>query len=319
MFSLRVVTSLDECREIWDMVMPRETITDLWEVRACFHHHFKRRPKFIVAEDSKGICGMLPLSWIDESGRYGYFPGETWAGKTWLEQNRIFFRSHEVLKAILSLSSSSCHLRYLSPLAPSGRITPAEDEIGYLFFPPQYGYKMENYFREFSRKSIKQILRSVASIESLGVSIVYDDFSDFDLMVRMNLSRFEAGSYFHDKRFRESFRSLAGYLAQKGWLRFTKVLIDSEPAAIDMGCMYNNVYTLLAGGTNSNYPGVAKLINLHHLKRACQEQIDCVDFMCGDFTWKKLFHLTPRPLYLLSSETLAVPVERRDTRRAMHV
>jgi len=26
-----------------------------------------------------------------------------------------------------------------------------------------------------------------------------------------------------------------------------------------------------------------------------------VDFLCGDFSWKKLFHLTPRPLYEASN------------------
>ncbi len=319
MFSLRVVTAIDECRDIWERVIPREFITDLWEVRACFHHHYKRRPKFIVAEDGRGICGMLPLSWITESECYGYFPGETWSGRTWLEQNRIFFRSHDVLKAMLSFSSSSCHLRYLSPLSGPTRITPVEDEIGYLFFPREYSYDLENYYSEFSRKSIKQLLRSVARIEDLGVSVVYDDSSDFDLMVHMNLSRFEHTSYFHDKRFKESFRSLADYLSGNGWLRFTKIIVDSVPAAVDMGCVYNGVYTLLAGGTNSDFPGVAKLINLHHLERACRERLDCVDFMCGDFTWKKLFHLAQRPLYLLTSQAAQVSLQQGDARRAMNV
>jgi hypothetical protein len=69
---------------------------------------------------------------------------------------------------------------------------------------------------------------------------------------------------------------------------------------VDVGALYRGAYTLLAGGTNGNYPGVAKLINFHHLERACRERFEQVDFLCGDFNWKKLFHLTPRPLYLLT-------------------
>jgi hypothetical protein len=34
---------------------------------------------------------------------------------------------------------------------------------------------------------------------------------------------------------------------------------------------------------------------------ACSERLNQVDFLCGDFNWKKLFHLTPRPLYLLGN------------------
>jgi hypothetical protein len=86
------------------------------------------------------------------------------------------------------------------------------------------------------------------------------------------------------------------------------VLINDEPAAVDMGCLYNGVYTLMAGGTNSRFPGVAKLINLHHMERACRERMHQVDFLCGDFNWKKLFHLTPRPLFKLSNLHTDTPV-----------
>jgi hypothetical protein len=32
--------------------------------------------------------------------------------------------------------------------------------------------------------------------------------------------------------------------------------------------------------------------------------VDRVDFLCGDFSWKALFHLAPRPLYRLSSASV---------------
>jgi CelD/BcsL family acetyltransferase involved in cellulose biosynthesis len=124
---------------------------------------------------------------------------------------------------------------------------------------------------------------------------------DFDIMVELNMERFGSHSYFYDRRFLESFRALARMFQEKGWLRFTTVLIKDEPAAVDMGCVYQGVYTLLAGGTNSRYLGVAKLINFHHMQRACEERLKRVDFLCGDFNWKKLFHLTPRPLYLMTN------------------
>jgi hypothetical protein len=86
----------------------------------------------------------------------------------------------------------------------------------------------------------------------------------------------------------------------------TSIFIDGELAAVDMGCMYRGVYTLLGGGTHGGYPGVAKLINLCHMRRACDERMEWVDFLCGDFSWKTLFHLTPRPLYLLSNAPVEV-------------
>ena len=98
----------------------------------------------------------------------------------------------------------------------------------------------------------------------------------------------------------------------------TTILDGDRAIAVDLGCIYRGTYTLFAGGTHGDYPGVAKLINLRHMERACHEGLREVDFLCGSFSWKTLFHLTERPLYLLSaryaeiSRTVAVePVEVR--------
>jgi hypothetical protein len=317
---IRFISDLEECRQIWQYVMPAESVADLWEVRDCFQRHFRHRPNFIVAEDSRGICGLLPLSWIEECCCYGYFPGEIWHGKTWLEKNRVYTRGRTQVPDLLAQCTSPYHLRYLLPDPGWSHAEMAIDEIGYLFLPPRYDFEMQNYFREFSRKSIKQILREVAAIEELGVAYRYDDGADFDLMVEMNISRFGADSYFYDPRFTEGFRSLADFLRAKGWLRLTTVLINGEPAAVDMGCIYRGVYSVIAGGTSSRYRGVAKLINLHHMQWACQQRLQRVDFLCGDFHWKKQFHLTPRPLFLLSSlaSETAQEADMEASRRAVH-
>jgi hypothetical protein len=299
--TIRVVSDLDQCRAIWEETIPPDTVTDLWGVRTCFQKHFDNRPYFIVAEEVDRLCGLLPLSWIDECGCYGFFPGETWLGKTWLEQNKIVCTGNGGLRDLLSSCPSDYYLRYLSPVPDLPAEEKTVDETGYLFLPPECDYDMANYLERFSRKSAKKILRELAAIESLGVAYRYDEIADFDVMVEMSLERFGNHSYFFDPRFRDSFRELARFLQKKGWLRFTTVLIKGEPAATDMGCIYRGVYTLFAGGTNSHYPGVAKLINFHHMEWACRERLEQVDFLCGSFNWKDLFHLTPRPLYLLTN------------------
>jgi len=301
-YQFRAATDLDECREVWERVFPPQSLTDLWELRLCFHRYFQRPPCFLVAEDADGVCGLVPLSWIEESACYGYFPGETWEGKTWLEQNRVFVRSEPILTALLERCPSTYSLRYLLPPAGVPREHCAVDEVGYLFLPPRYGFDLENYFQaEFSHRNAKRVKRDVNRTAALGVSYRYDDLADFEHLLRLNMERFGERSYFADTRFREGFRSAVQFLHQQGWLRVTTLLIQGEPAAVDVGCMRDGTYTLLAGGTDSRYPGVAKLINLHHMQRACQERLEQVDFLCGDFSWKTLFHLTPRPLYLLSN------------------
>ena len=141
---------------------------------------------------------------------------------------------------------------------------------------------------------------SIVFFLSARLTLRRDDPADFDALVALNLSRFGERSYFADERFTRGFRDLLALAQERGWLRMTALLDRDEPVAADLGCVYQGVYTLLGGGTHGDYPGIAKVINLHHLERACEERFTQVDFLCGDFGWKTLFHLTPRPLYLIA-------------------
>ncbi len=300
MYRYRAITDLDACRDLWQRAVVQESFTDRWDVRMCFQRHFQRAPLFIAAEEDSLVRGLLPLSWIAEASCYGYFPGETWGGKTWLEQNRLIAGDEAMLEGLLALCPGPRHLRYLLP-ADNGVADRCEiDEIGYLFQPPQYNFDMENYWGVFSHKSAKRIRRELDAFEQ-RVTWRLDDAADFDLMVALNMAAFGERSYFHDERFREGFRSLMELARENGWLRMTALLVDGQAAAVDMGIVYNNHYTLVAGGADRCVQGAAKLINVHHMRRGCRERFDSLDFLCGDFSWKTLFHLTPRPLYLLSN------------------
>lgn len=306
MTSIRVITDLEEGQRVWEQLMPGEHISDLWDVRMSFQRQYNRPVHFIVAETAGRISGFLPLSRIPEKRLYGYFPGEVWDGKTWLEQNRIFADNPFIFDAMLAFLRSHrgrYHLRYLLPSSATPAREETVDEIGYLFMPAQFDYDMENYFRLFSHKSAKRIRREVAAIEGNGIRYRFDDSSDFDLMIQMNRERYGEFSYFNDSRFTESFRDLMHLLIDRGWFRMTAIEIEGEPAAVDLGSVYSGEYTLLAGGTNGRFPGIAKVINLHHMRRACEERMDRVDFLCGNFSWKTMFHLSPRPLYVLSNLT----------------
>ncbi|MBI9088711.1 MAG: GNAT family N-acetyltransferase [Desulfobacterium sp.] len=228
----------EQCRRAWETLWPKKGLFDLWQVRSCFHDAFARPLHFHVVEKDTTPVGLLALCWDGEKQRYVQFPGETWKGKTWLEQNKIIAKSPEVLDALLDSVSGPLHLRYLSwnpILGLSNSLV--SDEMGYYFYPGVYG---------------------------------------------------------------NSFENLASFLTRMGMMRITTVLIDGVIAAVDMGALDKNSYTLLAGGTSPEFPGVAKLINLHHLEWACSQKIEMVDFLCGDYNWNERFHLTPRPLYELT-------------------
>ncbi len=311
---VRNITDLNECRELWKRLIPKDQISDLWEVRDCFQRHYNHRPNFVTANDNNGVCGFLPLSWNEETKTYLYFPGETWEGKTWLEQNHLIFRDGATLKSLLNCIPEHYYLRYLQPTEEMINSHHTIDEIGYYFLPPRYDYDINNYLTEFSGKSRKRLRRELDVFGSRDHEFVYNNESDFETMVSLNFKRYGALSYFSDSRFLDSFRSLFQLLNERNYVRLVTVRIEGKVAAVDMGCVYNGTYTLLAGGTNPEFPGIAKFINMHHMKWACEQHIEKVDFLCGDFNWKTLFHLTPRPLYLVTGQGKVVT--RRETIRA---
>lgn len=308
MKSTRHVDDIDECRELWQRLMPKELVSDLWEVRTCFNDRYNHKPCFVVTEEHGEVTGFLPLSWNEETGQYNYFPGETWEGKTWLEQNRVIANDRETLDAMLGSLDAPYHLRYLRNegfwAGPDERV----DEVGYLFIPETFGFDINRYFEAFSHKTAKRLRREIDSWDQRNVEWRFDEPGDFETLCEMNRSRFGRLSYFHDDRFLESFRSLMLFLEERNWLRIVTVIVDGEPAAVDMGSLYNGMLTMLAGGTNENFRGIAKLINMHHMKYACERKLDSVDFLCGDFNWKTLFHLTPAPLYLIEGQAKASAV-----------
>ena len=308
MITIRTSEDIEYGARIWEQVWPRRSIFDLWDVRARFASCFNNRPYFIVAEESGEIAGFLALSWIEESRSYGQFPGETWQAKTWLEQNKIPARSGQALEALLGSVPGELHLRYISADGlPEGSFPLAVDEVGYLFYPGRYDYRFDTYMKEFSTKSRKKMSREIDGLQSNGVSFRYDHQNDIEWMFRKNLESFGEFSYFKDPRFLASYEQLVAWLSDNKFLRVTTVLLGGEIAAVDIGTVWNRQYTVLAGGTNPEFPGVAKIINLHHLDWACRQRLTVVDFLCGDFGWKNRFHLTHRPLYEIRRNALSMP------------
>ena len=297
-------TDLAVAEKLWRERVPCETIFDLWEVRIAFHRQFQRPFKLLYSADQVDRL-FLPLSWVEERNAWCCFPGETWQGMTWLEQNRPMFGGLDQnrLRAVVG---AELHLRYLLPPQDTTENLPV-DETGYLFHPADHQYRIAGWWESFSHKRGKLLRREMEQLAGHGLAFNHDDGDAFNRMVAMNLERFGSDSYFHDLRFREGFRAMLQVLNQKGKLRSTALYLDGRLAALDIGVLYNGRYTLLAGATSPTFPGVAKLINLHHLEYACQERIDEVDFLCGDSgcSWKPLFHLTPRPLYLLATGAAA--------------
>lgn len=299
------ITDIEECKRLWEGLIRPKNVSDLWEFRLCFQRNFNCLPSFLLLEDGKGIAGMIPLSYLKEEEMFVFFPGETWRGKTWLERTPIYLRDRGSLPDILALCPEKSHLRYMK--VPEELIFPLldVDETGYVLYPPTLGFDIALYRMRFSNRKFKHILKTVGSLMDADGSFRFNRLEDFDLLVDMNIQNFGSDSYLYDYRFRESFRDIMHFLHRGGWLRMVSLQINGKTAAVDIGALYQGTYTVFLGGADREVPGIAKAINMQHIEFACNERISKVDFLCGDFHWKKLWHLDPEPLYRFVSPALS--------------
>jgi len=304
MMKKKVIADLGACRDLWDRVTVPRNVSDLWEFRACFQKHFRNQAHFVLLEDDQGLLGLLPLSYLADGDRYVLFPGETWNGKTWLERTPLYMRDPEILGDLLDAAPERTCLRYLeceeSALIPHLDV----DEIGYLFHPPEIEFDMKNYFQRFVWKKLKAIKKEIEAMLAPGFAWHVNCLTDFDILVDMSLATFGKSSYFHDSRFTEGFREVLRFLSRKGWLRMVSLEIGGKTVAVDMAALYRGTYVVLLGGTDPEFRGVAKAMNMQHLEFACEHGLSRVDFLCGDFHWKKLWHLDPQPLFKYVSPAL---------------
>jgi hypothetical protein len=300
MLRIRACDDPEACSRLWQKLWPQTCFFDLWEIRKIFADAFARTPYFLIAEQQGEPVGMLALCYLAEQQQFVHFPGEIWQNKTWIEQNRIPVRELWMRDELLAAIPGPAHLRYLThesePLHARSLIP---DEENFRFFPQLYGCSFDKYMQEFSHKSRKNLTREQAKLEALGVAYRHDHFADVQHLLDLNLAAYGDFSYFADPRFLQAFTRLCEWLSANKMLRITTLLLGGRIAAVDAGAVWNGQYTVLAGGTNGDFPGVAKIINFHHIAWACAERLEVVDFLCGDFGWKKRFHLQPCLLYKL--------------------
>lgn len=315
MYTLKTVEDIEECECIWKKHWDASSIFDLWEVRKCFAESFERNNSFVVLENDREVQGVLPLSWMNESKFYSFFPGESWHGKTWLEQNKVYAHDNNVFQILLENTPGDVHMRYLCANSLYFNDSLRVDETNYHLYPGEFNYSFDGYMQKFSSKSRKNLLKEVAGFYESGAIVRHNELKDLDALFQMNLAAFGDQSYFSDKRFFKSFENLIKWLWDNKMLRVTTVTAGDKIAAVDIGTVYGSEYVVLAGGTNPEFQGIAKLINFHHIKWACDNKFDRVDFLCGDFGWKERFHLTSKPLYeikLLSSQGVRIPESAKE-------
>ena len=299
--SIRVVRDLAECEALWRRLTPDEVVTDLWEVREIFHRRFQRTLHFVVLERDGGVAGFLPLCRLPETGGFCIFPGETWHGKTWIEQNRLIAQSAQDLalcarpRPARSTSATFCRSR-------AARKPPRCWTKSATFSIPQTTTTGSRPTGKPSRaRPASAWAANSKPSKTRAWSISSTSRDAFERLVEMNLSRFGADSYFHDERFLGSFRDWVAFAPGQGLASNHHGLHRGRHGGHRRGLpLQGHVHDARGRHPRATFRGWRSSSTCTTCERACEERMREVDFLCGEFNWKDKFHLTPRPLYMFS-------------------
>lgn len=292
-----VVTDISECEKLWKTFSSDKKISDMWEFKFCFHKYFNNVPHFIVHKKNGKVLGLLPLSYDNDQKLFKFFPGKD----EWIEKNSFFLNAKRSLKALIGMCPNNTKLSGIAEI-PSYKSMFENDDFTYSLFPAEFNFDLNNYFKLFKRKHVRNILRDIRKLNELKVEVIRNPESHkqmYETMRLWNVQTFGKNSYFEDERFVKAFGDVFDLFVSKNMLYMTAINVNGELAAIDLGCVYNNIMTVFVGGVNPKFrnKGIAKYINLEHIKYAFEHKLEKIEFLAFSFNWKEMWHLKKERLF----------------------
>lgn len=289
---IKLIQDLEEAKKMWQLLSPQESIYDLWDLRFCFYQYDKRPLYFYVAYEKGEAVALLPLQYIEEKNFLEFF------AENFTESNRPFVKAgYEYLIPEL-FAAPKLPLKIFDLLGVDSFIKqlPLEDYVyffdvsdcknfnDYLLKAFPSGKKRYNFNRLFN------ILERNHRVE-----VIYDDFSDLDLLMDLNVKNFGDDSYLRPGVERQPFYDL---LKLPWEWKMVTIVVDGRKLASSLSVIYNNVYFYLIVGLDiSEVPDVFKYLTKVNLELAINSQLKIFNCALGDCGWKQNWHLEREPQY----------------------
>lgn len=303
-YSTQIVTSLNECKKLWQKFSPNQTIYDIWEFRLAFYLAYQHQPHFIVLYHHQIPVGLIPL-WFD-IGKQHY----DWFGSYWHEHNNFWVTDPKYLPLLLRSLPIPSVLRAINPsqiqqlnhqLPPSFILEPDE---------PTFSLKLNqinnhnNYLLTLKKKTRYNLKRDWQKITQLHPTVTYDRFDDILALIALNTQRFlDKGEEPDclDPRRAQAFKNLLilALESQKYQIRMISIEIEHQLAVVDLIAIYQKTYYSLKGGSDlRKFPGIGNYINLLEIDDACNLGMKKIDFLQSPQGWKNAW-FEPQQLWIL--------------------
>lgn len=292
MLTFTRIDRLDEAERYWRMLSPRETISDLWDVRFSFYRFFAYPIAFIVGFEKGEPVGLLPLQYNTEKKVFEFFGGP------FLDDNRVFIR-HGFEASIAQFFEQVPAPAHLVELIGDDAYTTTLPLSEYKYVLPLNGLASFDDYLETYRTASKKKLRRIMRQFDGAVEVVHNHFDDFETLVDLNLKKFGSESSFLLPHRKEIFEDL---LKQDLDWQTVRISMNGVKEAVSLGVLYNNTYVSLASGVNTEtYPDLRTYLQAQNMNRAISLGAKLYDVGVNDCGWKEAwrFHKIPERLFVV--------------------
>lgn len=296
MIAIREINELNAAKKIWEELSPKKSIFDDWHYRYCFYKYDPCPLHFYVAyEEQNGqevAVGLMPLQYNKDWGGLEFFAEEPCA------DNKIFclpgyghliplFYQH--LKGAAKFYDIEGDDEFTNKL-------PIEDYVYYLNVSKLKDFK-EYLYQAFptakKRNNFERLFRILERDHQ--VEVLYNNFSDLELLMDLNVKHFGEESYLRTDEERRPFRDLLSLPLD--W-RMITIVVDGEKLACSLAVIYEGTYFyMIIGSDISKVTDVFKYLTKANLELALKEGVTIFDCALGNCGWKEYWHFDKKPQY----------------------
>lgn len=289
---IREVTSLEECRPLWEQFSPHLRAWDNWDLLFAFHDTQRYEFRFQVLEQDGSAVGLLPLVYDTADNSYELFGG-------CYPENRVLWMQTEhfpLLFDALPENTTFFDLKgqWVTDLLdrfPEYAANFIEEDHQYFLTPAKLDYDFNNHLlATFSPDRRKGFLKDVQKLRDRASEMRWSQDDESELFIELNVMSFgEESDYFKDAG-RAEVRRVVKALQELGMLRTFTIAIDGLKQAVSLSAVHDGDWIALYSSSNNKISNLGKLLTVETIQEGCRQRVNEVNYMTG-MAWKAAWHM----------------------------
>jgi hypothetical protein len=288
-----LISDLNEAEKIWRALSPDEMIYDLWDFRFPFYKIYSYPLYFYTVYDDDEPVALLPLQFNKEWGGLEFIAEElAYDNKPFIKAGYEYlipelFNDLNIRTKIFDIAGIDDFTKNL-PLEENSvyfyDISEFKDFDYFLLSAFPNGRKRYNFKRLFTNLE-----------RDHEVKVVYNNFSDLELLMDFNVKYFGEESYLRTTEERQPFFDLIKL--PFNWNMIT-IEVDGKKLAISLSLIYKDIYYyLIVGSDITEVPDAFKYLTKVNLEEAIKNKAKIFNCALGRGGWKEYWHLEKYPQY----------------------